>query len=97
MGLYELFDHRIRPLLLIAVLPAVLSVLLVRAVREEPKPTTTPTKPAGIAPTPMPPRLRALIGALTLFSLVNFPDALLLLRAHNLGLSTAGVIAAHIV
>jgi len=97
LGLYELFDHRIRPLLLIAVLPAVLSVLLVRAVREEPKPTTTPTKPDGIAPTPMPPRLRALIGALTLFSLVNFPDALLLLRAHNLGLSTAGVIAAYIV
>jgi len=97
LGLYELFDHRIRPLLLIAVLPAALSVLLVRAVREEPKPTTTPTKPVGIAPTPMPPRLRALIGALTLFSLVNFPDALLLLRAHNLGLSTAGVIAAYIV
>jgi len=32
-----------------------------------------------------------------LFSLVNFPDALLLLRAHDLGLSTAGVIAAYIV
>jgi len=45
----------------------------------------------------LPRRLRALIGTLTLFSLVNFPDALLLLRAHDLGLSTAGVIAAYIV
>ncbi|MDQ2723000.1 MAG: MFS transporter [Actinomycetota bacterium] len=98
LGLYELFDHRIRPLLLIAVIPAVLSVLLVRAVREDHEPTTAPTKHEGIAPTTaLPPRLRALIGALTLFSLVNFPDALLLLRAHDLGLSTAGVIAAYIV
>jgi len=32
---------------------------------------------------------------LTCFGLVNFPDALLLLRARQLGLSTAGVIAAY--
>jgi MFS family permease len=42
------------------------------------------------------PELRRLIGVLTLFGLVNFPDALLLLRAHDLGLSTAGVIGAYI-
>ncbi len=46
------------------------------------------------SPAVLPPRLRALIAALTVFSLVNFPDALLLLRAHELGLSTPGVIAA---
>ena len=34
---------------------------------------------------------------LALFSLVNFPDALLLLRAHELGLSTGAVIGAYIV
>jgi MFS family permease len=33
---------------------------------------------------------------LTVFGLVNFPDALLLLRAHELGVSTAGVIAAYV-
>ncbi len=99
LGLYELFDHQIRPLLLIAVIPAVLSVLLVRAVRDNHQPTTTAaTVRQPIAPPAvLPPRLRALIAALTVFSLVNFPDALLLLRAHELGLSTAGVIAAYIV
>jgi len=98
LGLYELFDHQIRPLLLIAVIPSVLSVLLVRAVREDHQPTTAGARPEPIAsPAVLPPRLRALIAALTVFSLVNFPDALLLLRAHELGLSTAGVIAAYIV
>jgi len=98
LGLYELFDQ-IRPLLLIAVIPAVLSVLLVRAVREDHQPATTtaPTRERVAPPAVLPPRLRALIAALTVFSLVNFPDALLLLRAHELGLSTAGVIAAYIV
>lgn len=33
---------------------------------------------------------------LAAFSLVNFPDALLLLRAHELGLCTAGVIGAYV-
>src|SRR4051795_12138181 len=36
LALYELLDHRIRPLLLVAVVPAVLSVLLVGLVREAP-------------------------------------------------------------
>ncbi|MET8243781.1 MFS transporter [Streptomyces sp. NPDC005202] len=34
---------------------------------------------------------------LLVFNLVNFPDALLLLRAHELGLSTAGVVGAYAV
>jgi len=92
--LYELLDHRIRPLLVIAVLPAVLSVLLVAAVREGPAP---PPKPRGSAPpAPLPYDLRVLLGALTVFGLVNFPDALLLLRAAELGLGVAGVIAAYV-
>jgi MFS family permease len=103
--LYELLDHAIRPLLWIAVVPAVLSVLLVAAVRENHTPTTTnPEEPSNTSQRPvtdahqvgLSPRLRLLIAVLTAFSLVNFPDALLLLRAHDLGLSTAGVIGAYI-
>ena len=112
LGLYELLDHHIRPLLLIAVVPAVLSVLLVRAVHEPARPA--PAGPARPAPgrrhpaagarqlnrsetaPALPGRLRALIALLGLFSLVNFPDALLLLRAHELGLSTGAVIAAYV-
>ena len=95
LGLYELLGHRVRPLLLVAVVPAVLSVLLVKAVREAPAP------PAAGGPRParqpLPPRLRTLIAVLSAFSLVNFPDALLLLRGAELGLSTAGVITAYVV
>jgi MFS family permease len=49
------------------------------------------------SPTELSPRLRRLIAVLTVFGLVNFPDALLLLRAHEIGLSTGGVLAAYIV
>jgi MFS family permease len=37
------------------------------------------------------------LGILLAFNLVNFPDALLLLRAHDLGLSTAGVVGTYAV
>ncbi len=37
------------------------------------------------------------LAILLAFNLVNFPDALLLLRAHDLGLSTAGVVGAYAV
>ncbi len=94
LGLYELLDHRLRPLLLVAVVPAVLSVLLVRAVREGPPPVR---RTAQVSATALPGRLRLLVGVLTVFALVNFPDALLLLRASELGLGTAGVIAAYVV
>jgi len=94
LGLYELLGHRLRPLLLVAVVPAVLSVLLVRAVREGPAPVR---RTAATTSDRLPGRLRLLVGVLTLFALVNFPDALLLLRASELGLGTAGVIAAYVV
>jgi len=100
LGLYELLGHQIRPLLVIAVLPAVLSVLLIRAVRENPRPTASWRTRAGRAPIAkpraLPPRLRSLILTLGVFGLVNFPDALLLLRASQLGLPLTGVITAYI-
>ena len=97
LALYELLDHQIRPLLIIAIIPAVLSVLLIRAVHEEPRRRTARRTRAPIAkPTSLPPRLRSLIVTLGLFGLVNFPDALLLLRASQLGLSLGGVITAYI-
>jgi MFS family permease len=93
--LYELMGHHIRPLLVVAVVPAVLSVLLVRAVREAaPAPATPRAKDVGVEPFSA--RLRVLIATLTLFGLVNFPDALLLLRAHEIGCSTGAVIGAYI-
>lgn len=101
LALFELLSRRFRPLLIAAVIPAVLSVALVAAVREHP----APPAPDGLAERDaitMPHAelsvpLRRLILVLGVFGLVNFPDALLLLRAHSLGLSTPGVIAAYAV
>ena len=91
--LLELLDHRLRPLLLIAVVPAVLSVLLVGLVREG-----GPERPPATAQVhgELPSGVRRLVLVLALFSLVNFPDALLLLRGHELGLSTTEVVAAYL-
>jgi MFS family permease len=96
LGLYEAFDHRIRPLLWVALVPAVGSVLLIRWVAEPARPATGTTPRPVVSAKGLPPELRSLLLVLGVFSLVNFPDALLLLRAHELGLSTAGVIGAYI-
>ncbi|MFB7599131.1 MFS transporter [Streptomyces sp. NPDC056160] len=98
LALYEALDHHLRPLFWAAVLPAVASVALVAAVRdprphEGGAPTTTATTPWRSLP-------RAywrVLAVLLAFNLVNFPDALLLLRAHELGLPTAGVVGAYAV
>ena len=95
LGLYELFDHRIRPLLLLAVVPAVLSVLLVGLVREG-GPVTRGKALVVARPSALPRELRRLVLVLTVVNIVNFPDALLLLRAYDLGLSTSGVIGAYV-
>ena len=94
--LYELLGHRIRPLLVVAVVPAVLSVLLVAAVRETPADARRERVIDVATPSTLGRPLRRLVLLLTVFGLVNIPDALLLLRAHDLGVSTAGVIGAYI-
>ncbi|MEV0740388.1 MFS transporter [Streptomyces sp. NPDC050549] len=97
--LYEALDHRLRPLFWIAVIPAVASVALVAAVRD-PRTAQAGSSAARTARTPwrsLPRPYWRVLGVLLVFNLVNFPDALLLLRAHDLGLSTAGVVGAYAV
>jgi MFS family permease len=124
LAAYELLQHRIRPLLAVAVVPAVLSVFLVGATRESRRPARQPSRSAGKqppsageesgspAPAPVPgpapgpapgPGLSALPGrywrvviVLAGFSLVNFPDALLLLRLNGLGFSVTALILAYV-
>jgi MFS family permease len=97
---YELLHHELRPLLWVAVVPAVLSVLLVGLLRESPR------APVASEP-PRPPAVVAervvlgvafwrVVGVLGLFSLVNFPDALLLLRLHEIGFGVTEVILAYV-
>ncbi len=105
---YELLDHRLRPLLWIAVVPAVLSAGLVFLLREpsrtpraDPRvPSGPPVGPGAVTPGPEPGVLGRdfwrVVGVLGVFSLVNFPDVLLLLRLHDIGFSVVQVILAYV-
>ncbi len=97
LAAYELLGHRIRPLLLLAIVPAVASVLLIRAVREAPT-RPTPAQPPGTAPAARMPLPRTFWRAwvpLVAFGLINFPDALLLLRVNQLTGSLPLVVLAY--
>ena len=96
---YELLDHEMRPLLWIAVVPAVLSVLLVFLLREPraavaPRPSRAARPPADEVR--LGPAYWRVVAVLGLFSLVNFPDALLLLRLHDIGFGVTEVILAYV-
>jgi MFS family permease len=93
LALYELLGHRLRPLFFVAFVPAVVSVALVGLVRERPRPPRPRQPAAGDAHLPRP--YWRVVAFLTLFGLVNFSDALLLLRAQELGLGFVGVVGAY--
>jgi MFS family permease len=106
LAAYELLQHRIRPLLMVAVVPAVLSVFLVAATREQRRAARgdgsvapqavhgTPADSAGLRAMPRP--YWRVVAVLAGFSLVNFPDALLLLRLNEIGFSVAALILAYV-
>ena len=92
---YELLDHEIAPLLWVAVVPAVLSVALVFLVRESRRPRPRRTKVfARVGELPR--RYWRVTALLVAFGLVNFPDALLLLRLNEIGFSVVEVILAYV-
>ena len=94
---YELFDHQIPPLLWVAVVPAVLSVALVFLVRETRRVLPRAERRAVFARVgELPRRYWRVTTALVLFGLVNFPDALLLLRLNEIGFSVVEVILAYV-
>ncbi len=47
------------------------------------------------APRRLPGKVRLVAGILAIIALLNFPDALLLLRLHEVGLSTGAVVAVY--
>ncbi|MDR3661265.1 MAG: MFS transporter [Mycobacterium sp.] len=94
---YEAFDHQIGPVLYLAVIPAGLSVLLVVWVRDAPKPAPRANRPPIWSTVgQLPRRYWSVVSFLTVFSLVNFPDALLLLRLKEIGFSVTEVILAYV-
>jgi MFS family permease len=94
---YELLDHQIAPLLWVAVVPAVLSVALVFLVRETRRVMPRAVRRAVFARVgDLPRRYWRVTVVLVLFGLVNFPDALLLLRLNEIGFSVVEVILAYV-
>jgi MFS family permease len=94
---YELFDHRIGPVLYLAVIPAVLSALLIYWVRERPRDTAPAARsPILAGARRLPRRYWGLVSFLVAFGVANFPDALLLLRLKQIGFSVVGVILAYV-
>ena len=93
LGVLALTHDNLRAALWIAVIPAVLSVILTLWVREAPAPVRTPGPADDIAAAhPLPPRVRSLAALLGVIALVNFPDAMLLLRLHEIGYSATAVL-----
>ena len=94
---YQLLDHQIKPLLFVAIVPAVLSVLLIGLVHEkrrvEPRISRQPLM-AGMRDLPR--RFWRVTAVVVGFGLVNFPDALLLLRLNEIGFSVVAVILAYV-
>ena len=94
---YELLDHQIRPLLYIAIVPAVASVLLLALVHErrrtEPRP---PRQPLFSGAKDLSRGFWRVTAVVVGFGLVNFPDALLLLRLNEIGFGVVAVILAYV-
>ena len=93
---YEFLDHQIAPLLWVAVIPAVLSVALVFLVRETRRVVPAQRKAIFARVRDLPRRYWRVTVLLVAFGIVNFPDALLLLRLNEIGFSVVEVILAYV-
>ncbi len=90
-------SHEISPLLYTAIVPAVLSMALVASVQERPRPAERAHRPPlGAALRGLSGRYWRVVGLLAAFAVVNFPDALILLRLNDIGFSLAEVILAYV-
>jgi MFS family permease len=98
-------DGNVRAVLWWAVVPAVLSTLLTLLVVERrlPKPAAAAAPPdpatdgaARPGRPPLPPQFWRVAVVLVAIAVVNFPDALLLLRISNLGFTTTEVVLAYV-
>ena len=93
---YELLDHQIAPLLYVAIIPAVCSVALVLFVRETRSAVRRKRRPVLDGVRRLPARYWRVTALVVAFGVVNFPDALLLLRLNDIGFSVAEVILAYV-
>jgi MFS family permease len=95
LALYEALDHELRPLFFVAFVPAAISVALIAFVREHPRPPAPHGGRVAVPWRSLPRQYKRTVALLGLFALVNFSDALLILRANELGLGFVGIVLAY--
>jgi MFS family permease len=94
LGLY-LLDGDVRKVAIWAIIPAIISATFTFFIKDKSRAQIKlePPKPShGVLPT----SLKRAISILVLIQLTNIPDALLLLRLHDIGFSTQGVVLAYV-
>jgi len=94
LSFFELLQHRLRPLFVVAVIPALVSTGLIALVREQQR-SANPTAPEDNKPEGLSSRYWHAIIILTIFGLVNFPDALIILHIKQLGFGYASIMLAY--
>lgn len=107
LGLLAAFNNDIRPVLWFAAIPATFATLLVLAVKDN-EPRTGRRKPTAASATdattaqpvqthePLSTRLKVVLGVISGFAFMNFPDALLLLHVSQIGFSLSAVVGAYL-
>ena len=104
IAMLSLFNNDIRPVLWIAVIPAVLSVVAVMFIRDNEPHTRLRAKPSlGVAAEDSPEtsqkldkRVSRVITILAIFAMANFPDALLILHVSQVGFDVTQVVAVYL-
>ena len=91
----SLFHNDIRKVAIWALVPALISALLTLLVKDRARPAIKSTV-RKLKSAPLPAHLKRAIAILFLIQLTNIPDVLLLLRLHDIGFTTQGVVLAYV-
>ena len=95
LGGLALLNGDVRKVAMWAIIPAFISAGLTFFIKDKSRAqikAQPPAPPSG----PLPSALKRAISLLVLIQLTNIPDALLLLRLHDIGFSTNGVVLAYV-
>jgi MFS family permease len=92
----SLLNDDVRAVAKWALIPAFISAVLTFFVRETVKKQPRIKRADKVKKEPLPKHLKRAITTLVLIQLTNIPDALLLLRMHDIGFSSKGVVASYI-
>ncbi|MCX6426743.1 MAG: MFS transporter [Actinomycetes bacterium] len=89
------FNDDIRKVAMWALIPALISAVLTFFIKDKSRAVMKAQSPKP-ASGPLPSNLKRAIAILVLIQLTNIPDVLILLRLHDIGFSTRGVVLAYV-